>query len=123
MILIIKTGINHIIARFRDTPWHAPLPAIFHLFLYNSFGCLIQQCIFIRGHHQQRHQVFKHGATPGKKNRCGADIGKLSSQSKPTLLWKFSLGNSNKSSKPCFRSQQIIITVIFPVLFCIISNG
>ena len=121
-ILIIQMRVGHVVAGLGGSPRHASLVAILHLPRHHRAVGLIEQRFVVCGHHQQRHQVFKHRAAPGKQRRSPSRRRQISSQGEPCLLRKLPLRNGHKAAQPRLRRQQVIEAGIPPAIRDIKSN-
>ena len=63
-VLIVEMQIARRVSRFRNSPGHAALAAIFDLSRHHRFVGFAQQRLAIVAHDQQRHEVFEHRAGP-----------------------------------------------------------
>ena len=71
-VLEIRMRVDGVVARFGDAPGNAAQLAIGNLGLDRCMTGLIQQRVFVRRHHQRRHQVLKHRSAPGEQKRVSA---------------------------------------------------
>ena len=109
-VLVVEMNIDGIVTTFRNAPRHPALFSILDLPGHSRLAGLIEQCVFVRGHHQKRHEVFEHRTAPRKEDRPSSGGSKQTSQGKPALLRHLPLSNRDETAKPRFRSQQIIVT-------------
>ena len=63
-ILIVVVRIDGVVAALGYAPRHAALAPVVDLPLDSGFVRLIEQRVFVRRHHQQRHQILEHRAAP-----------------------------------------------------------
>ena len=63
-VLILEMRIDGIVTTFRNAPRHAALFSILDLPGHRRLTGLVEQRVFVRRHHQKRHQVFEHRTAP-----------------------------------------------------------
>ena len=122
-ILVVEMNVDRIIAGFRHAPWHAELPPILDLPLDGRLAGPVEQRIFVRRHHQERHEVFEHRTTPRKENRFSTGAREQTPQGKPVFLRQLSLSNRHETAESRFRSQQIVETRVPPALTHVVPDG
>ena len=85
-ILIIEMDVDGVVAAFRDAPRYPTFSSILYLPCHSRGAGLIEQCIFVGRHHQQRHEVLEHRAAPRQQNRLSARGGEQATQGEPAFL-------------------------------------
>ena len=122
VILIVETGVDGVVAGFRDAPGQAPLIAVGDLPGHGGAASLVEQRAVVRRHHQHRHQIFEHRAAPGHQDRLAAGGRQQAAQRKPAFLRQLSLGNGDEGAQPRFRGQQIVKTGVAPELVDVVAD-
>src|SRR3970040_218384 len=69
---------------------HAALPPILDLPLHGRLAGPVEQRVFVRRHHQERHEVLEHRTAPRKEDRLSAGGGEAPPQGKTALLRQLS---------------------------------
>ena len=121
-VLVVETGVDRVVAGFRDTPRHAALLAVSDLAFHCRQASLVEQRVFIARHDQHRHQVFEHRTAPREQDRIAAGRRQQTAEGKPAFLRQRALGDSDKAGEAGFRSEQIVIASIATPLFDVVAN-
>ena len=109
-VLVVEMHIDGIVTTFRNAPRHGALFSILDLPGHSRLIGLVEQRVFVRRHHQERHQVFEHRTAPRKQDRLSTGDSEQTTQGEPALLRQLSLRNRYETGKPRFRSQKIVVT-------------
>ena len=104
--------VANIICRFGYARGNATFLTISDLSLDDRAVGFIEQRPGVIAHHQQRHQILKHGAGPGNKRASAIDGGQLATEPEPVFLWHFPLGDGDEAGQARFRSKQIVVRVV-----------
>jgi len=113
-VLVVLLSVDGVVAGFRNSPGHPALPPVFDLPGNCGPAGLVEERALIRGHHQERHQIFEHGTAPGNEDRISANVREQAAQGKPALLRELPQRNPHEAAESGFRSQQIVVTRIPP---------
>ena len=123
-VLVVEMYVDGIVAAFRNAPGHPAFPPILDLAGHGRLAGPVEQGVFIGRHHQERHEVFEHRSAPRKQNRLSAaGSGEQTPQGEPVFLGQLSLGNRHETGKSRFRSQQIVVAGVLPMLAYVVSDG
>ena len=122
-VLVVEMHIDGIVATFRNAPRHIANFSILDLPGHSRLTGLVEQRVFVRRHHQERHQVFEHRATPRKQDRFSTGGREQTSQGEPALLRQLPLRNRYETGKPRFRSQEIVVTGVPSVFTDIVADS
>ena len=122
-ILVVEMNVDCVVAGFRTAPGHPAFPPILDLPGHRRLAGLVEQCVFVRRHHQERHEVFEHRTAPRKEDLLSAGSGQQTSQGEPALLRQLSLRNRYETAKSCFRSQQIVVTRVPPTFTNVVPDS
>ncbi len=79
--------------------------------------------MLISRHHDERHQIFEHGAAPGQENRLSAGDSEKAAQGKPAFLRHLSLSNGNETAETRLRRQQVIVAFVPSVFVHVVADG
>ena len=109
MILINLIRIQGAVGAFGNAPGDMLLAAIFNLNRYRLMACFIQQRIGVAAGEQKGHQVFEHGAAPGKQRLPGDGCSAGTGQGKPVLHGNVPLGDRYQAGQAAFAGQQVIM--------------
>ncbi len=121
-VLVVEMHIDGIVTAFRNAPRHRAFFPILDLPGHSRLAGLVEQRVFVRRHHQERHQVFEHRTAPREEDRFSTGGREQTSQGEPALLRQLSLRNRDETGKPRFRSQEIVVAGVPPVFADIVAD-
>ena len=101
-ILVVKRGVDRVVATFGYAPRHISLRSIGNVPGHGRVAGAVQQRVLKRRHDQQRHQVLEHRTAPRQQCRISPGLGKQTTQGKPAFLRKLSLRNRHETTQSRF---------------------
>ncbi len=97
-ILVIELHVHRVVAGFRDSPGDAAMVPILDLSGHRCLAGLIEQCLLVGWHHQQRHQVLEHRTAPRQQHGFAAGTGEQTAEGEPALLRQLPLRNADETT-------------------------
>src|SRR6185295_10353414 len=97
--------IGPVVSRFGDAPRNIVRSAVLNLLPDRRFAGLIQKGVVIVWHHQERHQVFKHGPAPRNQDRLPLRGDEEATEREPMVLRYLALSDGDITAKPRLGSQ------------------
>jgi hypothetical protein len=81
------------------------------------------ESVGITAHPQRRHQVFEHGARPGKQDKAPECTRMLASQLEPALLMNLVASDCKKCGNAGFRSNHVVASLMEFLRAHVVSDG
>ena len=116
-------SIRGVVSRFRNAPRNAALAAILNLPVDDRLIRLVEQCVLVGRHHEQRHQVLEHRAAPRQQRLLTVRGGEQSPQREPVFLPQLPLSNPDITGEPRFRREQVVEARVALSLADVVANG
>ncbi len=122
-VLVVQARIDGVVAGLGHAPWQVEASAVDDLGFHRMPRGLVEQGVRVAGHHQLRHEVLEHRATPRQQRRRAVDLGKQAAEREPALLRELALGDGHEGAQPRFGGQQVVEAVVEAVVVDVVADG
>ncbi len=121
-VLVVHRRVGRVVARLRDAPRHAALPAVLDLALHGAAAGLVEQRVLVTGHQEQRHQVLEHRAAPRQQHRHAGSRREQAAEREPALLADLPARDRDEDAEPCFGGEQVVVAGVGAPLVDVVAD-
>src|SRR5205823_9912992 len=115
--------ISAVVAWLGNAPRYVQRLPVLDLFLDRRFAGIVKQGVFVVGHQEQGHQIFKHRPAPGDENRFTAWGHEQAAKRKPMVLRNLPLRDGDITAQTRLRSEKVIETEVAPAFGDVEPDG
>ena len=122
-VLVVHLHVAGVVSRFGNAPGHATPACVADLTVDRRPAGLVEERACPRGHHEHRHQVFKHRAAPGEQRGRTVLSRQQPPQREPVILVELAAGNEHVTAKAGLRRKQIVVAGVDAMLGGVVADG